>query len=194
MKWKETLVTIARSPYILVALAGCAILFWLRYAPPTAPWSPQKLIGMRMLEPERITKIEKVIVPGPPQIKIVPKESVRIIYRDLPTPPTIEDNNAWVTAVCDIPPSPQGGTAVSVLTGTDNVAVGHIEYKAKPVPFFQVKRELGIRGGYGTEGIIGELYVHPLRIGPMDLEGRVYGRSGNNDSEVGAAVLVDFRF
>jgi len=98
-----------------------------------------------------------------------------------------------VTAVCDIPPSPQGGTAVSVLTGTDNVATGHIEFKAKPVPFFQVKRELGIRGGYGTEGIIGEMYVRPVRVGPMDLEGRVYGRAGN-DSEVGAAILFDVRY
>jgi len=65
-------------------------------------------------EPKEVVKIERVVVEGPPQIKIIPKESVRIIYRDLPTPPTVANENAVVTAVCDIPPSPQGGTAVSV--------------------------------------------------------------------------------
>jgi len=147
-----------------------------------------------MPEPRVVTQIEKVEVQGPERIKIIPKESVRIIYRDLPAPPTIIDNNAWVTAVCDIPPAPHGGTAVSVLTGTDNVAVGHIEFKAKPVPFFQVKREYGIRGGYGTEGIVGEAYIRPVRVGVMDLEGRVYGRAGNGDSEVGATILFDARY
>jgi len=147
-----------------------------------------------MPEPKEVVKIEKVIVPGPPEIKIIPKERIVEYYNDIPTPQTIADNNAWVTAVCDIPPSPQGGTAVSVLTGTDNVAVGHIEFKAKPVPFFQVKREFGIRGGYGTEGIIGEMYVRPVRVGPVDLEGRVYGIAGNGDSEVGATILFDVRF
>jgi len=184
---------IARMNWVFTVLVICVVILWLRFVPPNAPWSPHRLIGMRMPEPKEVVKIERVVVEGPPQIKIIPKESVRIIYRDLPAPPTLEDNNAWVTAVCDIPPSPQGGTAVSVLTGTDNVATGHIEFKAKPVPFFQVKRELGIRGGYGTEGIIGEMYVRPVRVGPMDLEGRVYGRAGN-DSEVGAAILFDVRY
>jgi len=193
MPWKTPVVPVLIRLGLL-ALALTALIAWLRFAPPDAYWSPQKLIGMRMPEPKKITQIEKVEVQGPERIKIIPKESVKVIYRDLPAPPTLIDNNAWVTAVCDIPPSPQGGTAVSVLTGTDNVAVGHIEYKAKPVPFFQVKRELGIRGGYGTEGIIGEMYVRPVRVGPLDLEGRVYGIAGNGDSEVGATILFDVRF
>ena len=178
----------------LLVFVTLVLFLWLRFAPPDAYWSPHQLIGMRMPEPVKITQIEKVEVECPKKLRVIPKKKVAEVYKDLPTPPTIENPTAWVTAVCDIPPSPQGGTAVSVLTGTDNVAVGHIEYKAKPVPFFQVKRELGIRGGYGTEGIIGEMYVRPLRLGIMDLEGRVYGRAGNSDSEVGAAILFDMRF
>jgi len=178
----------------LIALCALLVAAYLRFVPPSSPWSPQSIIGRIMPEPKVITRVEKVTVQGPERIKIVPKDRIVTIYRDLPTPPTVANENAVVTAVCDIPPSPQGGTAVSVLTGTDNVAVGHIEYKAKPVPFFQVKRELGIRGGYGTEGIIGEMYVRPVRVGPLDLEGRVYGIAGNGDSEVGATILFDVRF
>jgi len=149
-----------------------------------------------MLEPKKITKIEKVVVQGPPQIKIVPKESIRVIYKDLPAPAIVEDNNAVVTAVCDIPPSPQGGTAVSVLTHTDNVATGHIEFKPKKVPFFQVKRELGLRAGGGTGGLLlGEIYARPIFLGPLAIEVRGFARRDDlSGADFGAAILGDVRF
>lgn len=191
--WKAIPAWVARLG--LTALLVTSVLAWLRFAPPEAPWSPQSILAAVLPKPKVIEKIKYVDVPGPERIRIIPKEKIKVIYKDLPTPPTLADNNAWVTAVCDVPPSPGGGTAISVITtGKDNVAVGTIEYQQKKMPFFQVKREMGIRGGYGTEGVIGEMYVHPLRLGPADLEGRVYGRAGNGDSEVGAAILFDMRF
>ena len=66
----------------LIALFVLLVVAYLRFADPSSPWSPQKLLGMRMPEPKEVVKIERVVVEGPPQIKIVPKESVRVVYRD----------------------------------------------------------------------------------------------------------------
>lgn len=194
MEWSTTRASAVR--WGLIALLALCALAWLRFAPPSHPWSPQGIIGRIMPPPRVVEKIRTVEVPGPERIRIIPKEKIVEVYRDLPTPATVADNAAVVTAVAAIPPAPEGGTAVSVLrTGPDNVATGHIEFKPKPIAFFAVKREMGIRAGFGTEGITGELYVRPLRIGPVEIEGRVYGASGQDGkSNVGAAVMADWRF
>jgi len=196
MPWK----TPARSvliPWALLAFVIFALILWLRFAPPGAYWSPQQLIGMRMPEPKKITLIEKVVVQGPERVRVVPKEKIVEIYRDLPTPSTVGNENAVVTAVCDIPVSPAGGTAVSVLlTGPDNVATGYIEYKAKPLPFFALQRAIGIRGGGGTGGkILGEAYVQPVRLGTAFIELRAFAeRDDRSGADFGGVALVDVRF
>jgi len=150
-----------------------------------------------MPEPRVITKVEKIVIQGPERIRIVPKESIRIIYKDLPTPETLSDNASVVTAVCDIPPSPAGGTAIAVLRdGKDNVAVGHIEFQPKRVPFFAVQKIFGARAGMGTGGLIlGEIYAQPVRLGPASVEVRGYAeRDDRSGADFGGLVLVDFRF
>ena len=198
MPWnaKETLVMVARSRFTLAVLAGCAVLLWLRYVPPESPWSPRRIVGAVMPEPREIVRIEKVTVPGPARIKVIPKEVIVERWRDLPTPATVADNASVVTAVADIPPSPAGGTAVSILRTVDNVATGSIEYQAKAVPFWQLKKEFGVRAGMGTSGlIVGEVYVHPMRVGPVHIEGRGFiKRDDAHGADFGAAVLLDYRF
>ena len=111
----------------------------------------------------------------------------------MPTPPTIEDNNAWVTAVCDIPPSPSGGTAVSVLTHTDNVATGHIEFKAKPVPFVQFKREFVGEAYYypvGDRSLEAAVGVLPVRIGPIEVKAKAGIDVMREDSAIRGFVAV----
>ena len=184
-------------PWVLLVFGTIALILWLRFAPPDAYWSPQQLIGMQMPEPKVITKIEKQLVEGPKKISVIPKKKVAEVYKDLPTPPTLADNNAVVTAVCEIPPSPQGGTAVSVLTtGPDNVAVGSIEYKAKKTPFFALQRVIGLRGGIGSGGkILGEAYVQPVRLGPASIELRAFAeRDDRSGADFGGVALIDVRF
>jgi len=150
-----------------------------------------------MPEPKVITRVEKVEIQGPERIVVVPKEKIVEIYKDLPTPPTLANENAVVTAVCDIPAAPAGGTAVSVLTtGKDNVATGHIEFMPKKTPFFALQRVLGLRGGVGTGGrVIGEAYAQPLRFGPAFIELRAFAeRDDRSGADFGGAVLVDIRF
>jgi hypothetical protein len=106
----------------------------------------------------------------------------------------VADNTAVVTAAADIPPSPEGGVAISVLrTDQDNVAVGHIEYQPKPVPFFKIKREMAVYGGFGTDGVIAGIAVRPVRIGPIEIVGR--GEIAMGDStDVRAAILAEWKF
>jgi hypothetical protein len=191
----EKLTRVVPARWLLIALCGLLVLAWLRFAPPAAPWSPRSVAGYVLPEPRVITKIEKVDVPGPERIRIIPKEKIVVKYRDLPTPATVANPAAVVTAVADIPPSPDGGVAVAVLTpGADNVGVGSIEYRPATPPFFKVRREMGVRAGFGTGGIIGELYVRPARIGPIEIEGRLYGIGGQGTTTFGAAVLADWKF
>ena len=179
MPWspKETLVTVAKSRYTLVVLGGCAILFWLRFAPPTAPWSPRSVAGYILPEPRVIERVVKETVPGPVRIKVVPKEKIRIVYRDLPTSGTLANDNALVTAVATIPPSPDGGTAVAVLTQNQaGEGVGSIEYKPATPPFFKIKRAFSAEGWYfpaGNRVAEAALVVNPLRIGPVEVKGKV---------------------
>jgi hypothetical protein len=87
--------------------------------------------------------------------------------------------------------------ATAILeTGQDNVGRGRIEVMELPAPFFQVKKEFGIRAGGGNGGlIVGEVYGRPLRMGPMDVEVRAFATTDDaNGSNLGLAVLGDYRF
>ena len=197
MPWTKTPVVPALIRWGLLALALTALIAWLHFAPHDAYWSPQRLLGMRMPEPEKITQIERVEVECPKKLRVIPKKKVEEIYHDLPTPPTVANDNAWVTAVCDIPAAPAGGTAVSVLTtGKDNVAVGHIEFMPKKTPLFALQRVLGLRGGVGTGGrVLGEAYAQPVRVGPVFVELRAFAeRDDRSGADFGAAILLDVRY
>jgi hypothetical protein len=144
-----------------------------------------------------VTKIERVLVPGPERIRTI--EKVKYIEK-LPgalTPATMADNSAHVIASAKIPPSPAGGIATGILRyGPDNVATGSIEWKPATPPFFAVQKEFGARGGYGTGGLVlGELYGRPVRLGPVTVEVRAFGkRDDRSGADFGAVILGDMRF
>ena len=196
MPWLSKSIPAWAVKWGLIALCVVAVLSYLRFVPPESPWGPRRIVGAVMPEPREIVRIEKVTIPGPTRIKVIPKEVIVERWRDLPTPSTVADNASVVTAIADIPPSPAGGTAISILRTVDNVATGSIEYQAKAVPFWQLKKEFGLRAGMGTGGlIIGEVYVHPLRVGPVHIEGRGFiKRDDAHGADFGATVLLDYRF
>ena len=176
MPWK-----IPASPvpirWIVLALAIIAGLLWLRFAPPTAPWSPRSIVGYVLPEPKVITKIERVDVPGPVRIRTIVKEKIVEKYKDLPTSATMQDNTASVIAVATIPPSPDGGVALAVLRpGVDNVGVGSIEYRPAAPKFLQFKRAFSAEGWYfpaGNRVAEAALVVNPLRIGPVEIKAKI---------------------
>lgn len=186
----------ASRVFILIGtliLAVGAFLIYLRIAPRgqdvyvPGPTSVQTVYKTKWAE-----KVQKILVPvpspGPARIEYFGRDSLvkKSGIKDAP------DN---VVAVGQVPPHSGKTTVFGTLTvGPDNTYRGRLEYRQEATKFFEVKREMGIRGGYGTEGIIGEAYVRPLRLGPVDLEGRVYGRAGNGTGQVGAEILFDMRF
>jgi len=194
MKWKETLATIVRSRFILGVLVGFVILCWLRYAPPTAPWSPQAIKGYILPEPKIITRIVKETVPGPERIRIVPKKVIVERWHDLPTPATIANENAVVTAVATIPPSPEGGTAVAVLTPNQaGEGVGTIEYQPTPRKFVQFKREFVGEAYYypvGDRSLEAAVGVLPVRIGPIEVKAKAGIDVMREDSAIRGFVAV----
>jgi hypothetical protein len=121
-----------------------------------------------------IERVVKEIVPGPERIRIVPKKVIVERWRDLPTPATIANENAVVTAVAVIPPSPDGGTAVAVLTQNQaGEGVGTIEYQKTPRRFLQIKREFRGEAYYypvGDRQLEAALSVLPVRIGPVEVK------------------------
>jgi len=196
--WREILARRSVAKWGLIALLVACALAYLRFAPDSLkPWTPEKPKPTQPGEPAVVTKIEKVVVPGP--VKVITIEKVKYIEK-LPgalQPSTVQDNSAHVIASATIPPSPAGGTASAILQyGPDNVASGRIEYLPAQPPFIAVQKEFGVRVGMGTHGLVlGELYARPLRVGPVTVEGRVYGRHDRDSgSDFGAVVLVDYRF
>ncbi len=173
MSWKESIRAIPVK-WGLIALCGLLVLAWLRYAPPTAPWSPHQVIGMVMPEPKVITKIERVTVQGPERIRII--EKIKYIEKmpDVLTPSTVQDNAAHVIASATIPPSVAGGTASAILrTGQDGVGVGSIEYRPATPRFLQVKRDFFGEAYYyvvGDRQASAAVGMNPLRLGPVEVK------------------------
>lgn len=196
MKWSEInpSTRAAGVRWGLIVSSGLLVLAWLRFAPPAAPWSPHQVIGMVMPEPKVIERIVKVDVPGPERIRIIPKEKIVVKYKDLPTPATVANPSAQVTAVADIPPSPDGGVAVAVLTpGADNVGVGTIEYRPASRKFLQFKREFIGEAYYypiGDRAAEVALSVLPLRIGPVEVKVKAGIDLMKQDSSIKGFVAI----
>lgn len=167
-----------------ISVGVLIFLVWLRFAPsPTPVYIPGPTSVQTVYEPKYATKIKRELTPVNAQIEFFHHEDVVKKIKDAP------DN---VIALGEVPPHTGKTTVIARLTQQDNVLRGELSYRQEPPPFFQMKRELGIRGGYGTDGIVGEAYVRPLRIGPAEVEARVFGHTTN--PTVGAAVLLDVKF
>jgi hypothetical protein len=176
-----------------LVLATSAFLLYLRYAqPPKEIYVPGPTSVQTVYKPKWHDRIKPVpyLVPTGTKIEFFQKDEL-VKASKIPDAP---DN---AIAFGQVPPHGGKTTVFATLKpGADNVLRGGLEYRQEKMSFFQLKREMGARGGYGTDGIIGEVYARPLRIGPLDLEGRVYGRSGSGtaNGQVGAAILFDMRF
>jgi hypothetical protein len=182
----------------LIVLFGILALAYFRYAKDSwKPWESEPQPASQPREPKEIRTIERILIPGPERVRVIEK----IQYVDkIPgalTPATMQDNSAHVIASAKIPPSPAGGTASAILrTGPDGVGVGSLEWKPADPPFFAIQKEFGVRGGMGTGGLVlGELYARPVRVGPVTVEIRGFGkRDDRSGSDFGAAILGDMRF
>jgi len=187
----------ASRVFILIgtlALATSAFLIYLRIAPRGQDvYVPGPTSIQTVYEPKWHDKIKPVpyLVPTGAAIEFFPREALAKASK-IPDAP---DNTI---AFGQVPPHGGKTTVFATLKpGADNVLRGGLEYRQEKMAFFELKREMGVRGGYGTEGILGEVYARPLRLGPGNLEARVYGRSGNGNGEsgqIGAAILFDMRF
>lgn len=195
--WKEYLPTRAwLAKWGLIALLVGFALAYLRFAPDSLkPWTNAPQVTVQPKDPA--AKVVRIEVPGPVRIRVI--EKIKYIEKmpDVLTPSTVQDNAAHVIASATIPPSTAGGTASAILrTGPDGVGVGAIEYRPATPKFFALQKEWGVRAGMGTGGlVIGELYARPLRVGPVTVEARGWGkRDDRSGADFGAAVLADYRF
>jgi len=183
-------------PLVLIALAAVA---YLRYAPESMkPWSSKPTApAAEASQPKPVVKIERIIVPGPERIQVIEKiEYVEKMPGAL-APSTATDNASQVIASAEIPPHAGRAIATAILErGADNVGRGRIEVKDMPPKFVELKKEFGVRAGYGTGGLVlGEIYARPLRVGPVDVEVRGFGkRDDRSGADFGGVVLGDYRF
>jgi hypothetical protein len=198
MKWKGKEIPAWAVKWGLIALCVGVALFYLWGAKDSIrSWvSGPPPPASQAAEPREIRTIERIYIPGPERIRTI--EKVKYIEK-LPgslTPATMADNSAHVIASAKIPPSPAGGTASAILRIQDGVGTGTIEYKPATPPFFAIQKEFGIRAGMGTGGLVlGELYARPVRVGPVTVEIRGFGkRDDRSGADFGAAILGDMRF
>ena len=170
--------------WVVVGVGIVGVLAWLSFAKPSLPiYVPGPTSVQTVYVPKYAAKIKRELVPVNARIEFFKHEDVVKKIQDAP------DN---VVALGEVPPHTGKTTVMARLTQQDNVLRGELTYRQEPPPFFQIKRELGIRGGFGTDGIQGEVYVRPLRIGPAEVEARVFGYTTN--PTVGAAILLDAKF
>jgi len=198
MAWSnKTLVKGVPILYIAGALGIVAGLLYLYFAKDSLrSWFNTPQPAQQAQESSVVTKIERVYVQGPERVKVI--EKIKYIEK-VPgalTPATMADNTAHVVASAQIPPSSAGGTATGILRIQDGVGTGSIEWKPAKTPFFAVQKEFGVRGGVGTGGLVlGELYTRPVRVGPVSVEVRAYGkRDDRSGADFGGVALIDYRF
>ena len=178
-----------------IALVGCiAFILWLRYAPPTSPsYTPDAGPVVTAPVPKVVEKIierlKVVTKPGPERIVFIQKEPLAAKL-EMPELLSTADN---VLSVATVKPHTGSTTVVSTLSPTGE---GRILLRQEPPKFWDLKKEFGVRAGFGSGNLIlGEIYVRPLRIGPIDLEIRAYARRTDRDgSDFGGVLLLDYKF
>jgi hypothetical protein len=75
------------------------------------------------------------------------------------------------------------------------VGKGKILYRQEKRSFWEIKREWGVRAGFGTGGLVqGEIFARPLRVGPVEVEIRGYGKNDKERSEFGGLIMLEMRF
>jgi hypothetical protein len=127
-------------------------------------WWPKKQADTKFGGTAPIPAVANVPVQElPPQrvIVLVKQEVVKKI-KDLPDD-VKNDPKKQITTTADIPPSPNGGSAIAYINTSSGVS--NITYKAKPRPFMGLPNDVtvGVRYGVSTKA-------------PSGQEGQVYGK------------------
>lgn len=196
MPWKDKIPAWG-ARWGLIALCVGLALAYLRFAPDSLkPWTNAPQTSSQPQEPRVVEKIKRVYVQGPERVVTIEKVKYVEKVPGALTPAMVQDNAAHVIASAKIPPSPAGGVASAILRVQDGVGIGSIEYRPAQPSFFAIQKEFGVRAGMGTGGLVlGELYARPVRVGPITVEVRAYGkRDDRSGADFGAVVLGDMRF
>ena len=182
---------------VVIALIVAGLIAYAKYAPDSMkPWTNAPQPAIQAQESRASAKVEREDVEGPRKLRTIKKDEYARKLPDALTPATVQDNAAHVVASATIPPSSAGGTASAILRVQDGVGTGSIEWKPATPKFFAIQKEFGVRAGMGTGGLVlGEIYARPLRVGPITVEVRGWGkRDDRSGADFGGAVLADWRF
>jgi hypothetical protein len=196
--WKEILALSARTRTILLlgVLGLLALMAYIRYAPTAGSRGIGEVVDARA--PKAVVKvierIKRVQVPGPERIVYLEKKGLAAALKM----PELEKERGEAVAVAEVQPHIGKTTVVSML---DNTGVTRMILRPEPHPFFQFKKEMGIRAGIGTGGLaLGEVYLRPFAVNPRDrgqlnVELRGFAKRTDADgADFGGAVLLDYRF
>ena len=158
----ETQVQAGVTQYWIWAV-GAVVLLMLLSLLANHYW-PKKQADTKFEAVDPIPAVAKVPTQElPPQrvIVLVKQEVVKKI-KDLP-PDIKNDPKKQITTTADIPPSPNGGSAVAYINTSSGVS--NITYKAKPRPFMGLPNDVtvGVRYGISSKA-------------PSGQEGQVYGK------------------
>ena len=193
MEWRSYLAKASWLRYLIPALAVGLAVWWLRSAPSPPPFTstpgPVTVAPVPTVVERIIEKIKVVKVPGPERIVFLEKAALATALK-MPELNALSDN---VLSVASVKPHTGPTTAIALLSPTGE---GRIILRQEPPKFWDLKKEFGVRAGFGSGNLIlGEIYVRPLRIGPIDVEVRGYARRTDRDgSDFGGVLLLDYRF
>jgi hypothetical protein len=173
---------------IAVALVACASAIYFWYSAPAS----SKVEYIKVPKIRTVTKIKKVVVPGPGSILTVEKQ---VVVEKLSLPDWVKDNkDKQVVATAEI--APYEGTTNAVAIMDTNTGVSEIIAKQMPLSLFgfENKREIGIRAGVDMKGgPVTSVYGRWgfLRVGNAHVG--VYGEADSNGDAV-AQIEIGYRF
>jgi hypothetical protein len=184
-------VSISIGTLLLVTSVLLILLYGQRNVP-IGPHTEGGLTEAPKPKPARKVKVNQMETQGPIKIEFLNKHDLAL-KMNWPEVGGLADP---IIAVGEVPPH-EGKTSVISTMGADadNVWRGKILYRHEPIPLFGVPMDAGLRGGIGTgRALIFEAYVRPLRVKDVTLEGRAFWKGSADETDMGAIILMDWRF
>jgi len=193
---KDFVQKLLKSSASTIVLALCLAIagYFLLRAPSPPSYTSEPGAVTTAVEPKVVTKvvekIKRVMVPGPSKIIYLDKEKLSAALK---MPELMKEEGVPVDTA-SIPAHTGPTTTVTLLN--PETGVFKAVTRQEPPKFLQFKKEWGVRAGFGTGNLVlGEIYLRPLRLGPIDLEVRGYARRTDRDgSDFGGVLLLDYRF
>src|SRR3990167_4085118 len=108
MDWKKIGSSAMSNNVVVIALIVAGLIAYAKYAPDSMKtWTNAPQPASQPKDPA--ANVERVEVPGPVKVTVIPKKKYTEKLPDVLTPATVQDNSAQVIASATIPPSPAGG-------------------------------------------------------------------------------------